>query len=99
MKTKRKKLKVWPFASKFDAVASIGIIYIKKSWWDKSDKWVREELIDHEETHIADGERIGWLKYAFLYAGEFLENLPKYGWRWYQAYYNITFERKARGEE
>lgn len=88
-----------PIDKYYSAITWDGVIYIRKQWWESASKEERAELIRHENFHARDEKRIGWFKFMFLYAGEFLANLPKYRWNVREAYRNISFERHARGDK
>lgn len=59
---------------------------------------VTESLLRHELTHIRQINRLGLLRFYWLYAVEYLRNVGK-GMSFDAAYRNISFEQEAFAAE
>jgi len=64
-------------------------------WFYNDKDHVPKSLLLHEEEHIRQQLRGLLIGYALRYWGEYIINRLK-GMSNYQAYYNISYERKAR---
>jgi len=83
------------------------ILYILPSWWPwlaialagvilaKKGRKLSEQTITHEQVHFRQQWELLIVGFFVLYALEFLFRFVACGFRWMEAYRNISFEREA----
>lgn len=59
---------------------------------------ISDELLLHEIVHIQQQARLGRARFYASYVWEWTKNMVKYRGNWERSYWEISYEREARGE-
>lgn len=84
--------KFWPL-SRYEAITLPWGVYFKHSFEE-----TEPSTINHEMVHLEQIEKLGMIKFYFLYLKEYFMNLIKYR-NHTKAYENISFEIEAYARE
>ena len=84
------KNKIIPFGKNFYAINLFGVLFIKGPY--------NKRIINHESIHSYQIRELGYIFFYIFYLLEWLFRLFQYG-NYFQAYYNISFEREAYANE
>lgn len=88
----------------FLAINLFGTIFIRKSkkWWEANKNKPRiQVMLNHERIHSLQAQqyKTKWFAFYFYYILEWIKNLFRYKFDFELAYYTISFEIEAYGNE
>ena len=87
---------VIPFPG-FLGINLFGLLFVRKNTWEKTSEEYKKSTFNHEAIHTAQMRELAYIFFYIIYFFEWFVRIFINGFN--KAYYNISFEKEAYGNE